>query len=122
MKTRRDVIEFCLTFPESYEDYPFELRFEGEPITVMRHKKNKKSFAFLMRHGDDLYLNLKCDPHEAAFLREFYRGVLPGWHMNKTHWNTIVVGSDVPDNAVRRMIETSYELTKPRRSSHLHSE
>ena len=42
-----------------------------------------------MRHGGQLYLNLKCDPMEAEFFRRVYEGVIPGYHMNKTHWNTV---------------------------------
>lgn len=116
--TRAELIEFCLTFPGAYEDYPFDDLAADNPCTVMRHKQNKKSFAMIMFHGDELYLNLKCDPLEADFLRRVYKSVIPGWHMNKTHWNTIIMGAgsagDVPGDGLRRMIGNSYDLTKPK--------
>ena len=111
---RREIIEYCLTLPSAYEDYPFaELPGDGE-TTVMRHRTNKKSFALIMRHDGKLYLNLKCDPMEADFLRQAFEGVIPGWHMNKTHWNTVIIGSDVPGEEIKRQIANSYELIKPK--------
>jgi predicted DNA-binding protein (MmcQ/YjbR family) len=116
--TRQEIIEYCLTFPAAYEDYPFAgIPGEGE-TAVMRHRANKKSFALIMRHNGQLYLNLKCDPFEANFLRQAYCDLIPAWHQNKTHWNTIVVGGDhpcdVPDNEIKRQIGNSYNLIKPK--------
>lgn len=112
---RQELIEFCLTLPGAYEDYPFA-SLPGEGITaVMRHRSNRRSFALIMDHKGELYLNLKCEPMEADFLRQVYRGVIPGFHMNKTHWNTVVMGSDVPEDEIKRQIENSYDLTKPKR-------
>ncbi|MCL1917479.1 MAG: MmcQ/YjbR family DNA-binding protein [Peptococcaceae bacterium] len=62
----------------------------------------------------ELYLNLKCDPLEADFLRSVYESIIPGWHMNKLHWNTVVIGGDVPDEEIQRMIMNSYDLIKPK--------
>jgi len=76
--------------------------------TVMRHKTNKKSYAMIYERHGKLCVNLKCDPFEADFLRQIYADVTPGWHMSKTHWNTITLGGDVPDDALRFMIEQSY--------------
>jgi predicted DNA-binding protein (MmcQ/YjbR family) len=97
-----------------YEDYPFDEVADENATAVLRHKANRKSFALIMRHQGRLYLNLKCEPMEAEFLRRVYSGVLPGYHMNKTHWNTIVIGGDVPRDEMVRMIRCSYELTKPK--------
>jgi len=112
--TRQELIDLCLTFPAAYEDYPFDDVLDENACTVMRHRQNKKSFALIMRHGGDLYLNLKCDPLEADFLRSVYKSVIPGWHMNKTHWNTVVMGGDVPEEEMKRMIGHSYDLIKPK--------
>ena len=112
--TRQELIGLCLTFPDAYEDYPFDEIADDNACTVMRHKKNKKSFALIMRHGGALYLNLKCDPLEADFLRGVYKSVIPGYHMNKTHWNTVIMCGDVPDDEIKRMVEHSYELIKPK--------
>ena len=112
--TRQDIIGYCLTFPGAYEDYPFDEVADDNATTVMRHKGNKKSFALIMRHNGELYLNLKCEPLEADFLRQIYKGVIPGFHMNKTHWNTIVIGSDVPKEEIKRQIRMSYDLIRPK--------
>lgn len=101
MTTRRKIIEYCLTFPAAYEDYPFDEAADDNATTVMRHK-------------GELYLNLKCDPLEADFLRQIYKSVIPGYHMNKTHWNTIVIGGDVPDEEIKRQIGMSYDLIRPK--------
>lgn len=113
--TRQELIDFCLTLPGAYEDYPFAA-LPGEGVTtVMRHLGNRKSFALIMNRNGKLLLNLKCPPAEADLLRQIYQGVIPGFHMNKEHWNTLIIGSDVPEEEIRRQIETSYDLTKPKR-------
>lgn len=112
--TRQELIDYCLTLSDAYEDYPFDKIVNTNSTTVMRHRTNKKTFALMLIHDDLLYLNLKCNPDEADFLRQMYVGVIPGYHMNKQHWNTIIIGSDVPDEEIRRQIQNSYELTKPK--------
>ena len=57
-----------------------------------------------------LCINLKCDPVRSEFLRRTYKGVYPAWHMNKEHWNTILLDGTVPDDAVRTMIAESYDI------------
>lgn len=66
-----------------------------------------------MRHNGEMYLNLKCDSLEADFLRQAFKGIIPGWHMNHVHWNTINIGSDVPKEEIERQIGNSYDLIKP---------
>lgn len=104
---RHELIEYCLTYPDSYEDYPYD-----EAWTVMLHRLNKKSFAH-KRGG--LCVNLKCEPNCADFLRHIYDGITPAYHMNKEHWNTIRLDSDVPIDGLYAMIEYSYRLTMPNR-------
>jgi predicted DNA-binding protein (MmcQ/YjbR family) len=67
-----------------------------------------------MNHGGKLYLNLKCDPLEADFLRQAFEGVIPGWHMNKEHWNSVIIGTDVPEEEIKRQIGNSYDMIKPK--------
>ena len=111
---RRELIEYCLTYPDAYEDYPFDdIPDSAEAWTVMRHRLNKKSFAFIYDHGG-LCINLKCEPMHADFLRQIYHGVTPAYHMNKEHWNAIRLNSDVPDEELYSMIEQSYRLTMPK--------
>ena len=117
MTTRQEIINYCLTLPETYTDYPFEkLEAHSDDGTwaMMRHRVNRKGFAHIYERNGKLCVNLKCDPAEADFLRQIYEDVTPGWHMNKTHWNTVTLGGDVPEDKLKRMIESSYELIKPK--------
>lgn len=83
--TRRELIDYCLTYPDAYEDYPFD---DGPDIagawTVMRHRLNKRGFAFIFERNG-LCVNLKCEQVRADFLRQIYEGVTPAYHMNKEH-------------------------------------
>ena len=114
--TRQEIIDFCLTFPNSYEDYPFDKIEDIGVWTVMRHLLNKKTFAMIYERNGKLCINLKCDPHEADLLRQVYKDLTPAYHMNKRHWNTITLGTDcdVPTDELWRTIEHSYDLIKPK--------
>lgn len=112
--TRQKIIDYCLTFPGAYEDYPFDDIIVDSAWTSMRHHSNKKCFAFISVWNDRLIANLKCDPLEADFLRQAFRDVIPGYHMNKIHWNTVFLDGDVPEYEIKRMIENSYNLIKPK--------
>lgn len=110
--TRRELIDYCLTFPGVFEDYPFDK--EGQSSiswTVMRHKKNRKSFAMIYEK-DGLKINLKCEPMTAEFLRKVYPSVTPGYHMNHTHWNTVNLDGSVPEEELFDMIRQSFDLTR----------
>ncbi|MCL2637618.1 MAG: MmcQ/YjbR family DNA-binding protein [Oscillospiraceae bacterium] len=107
--TKRELINLCLALPFVYEDYPFD-----EIAAVMRHSGNKKMFALIAHRHDRLYINLKCDPLEADFLRKAFKDVEPGWHMNKTHWNTVYVDGDVHFQELQRMVQCSYDLIAPK--------
>ena len=111
---RHELVNFCLTFPAAYEDYPFDDITDAGAWTVMRHKVNKKSFALIYERHGKLCVNLKCDPLEADFLRKVFADVTPAYHMNKVHWNTVTLGGDVPDEDVMGMVERSYDLIKPK--------
>ena len=112
--TRQGIIDFCLTFPAAYKDYPFDDITDPGAWTAMRHRTNKKTFAFIAVHNGQLIVNLKCDPFEADLLRQMFESVTPGYHMNKTHWNTVALGGDVADSELKRMIGHSYDLIKPK--------
>ena len=114
MTTRQSIIDFCLTLPAVYEDYPFAKITDIGIWTVMRHRTNKKTFAYIYEMNGKLCVNLKCDTLEADFLRQMFTDVTPGYHMNKAHWNTIIIGGDVPDEQLERMITHSYDLIKPK--------
>ncbi|MDR1615632.1 MAG: MmcQ/YjbR family DNA-binding protein [Syntrophomonadaceae bacterium] len=109
MDSRRKIKEFCLSLPGAYEDYPFD--FE---TPVMRHQGNHKIFALFIEHGGQMLLNLKCDPIKSMFWRDAFESVIPGYHMNKEHWNSVIMDGSVPKAIIREMISDSYELTKPK--------
>lgn len=108
--TRQEWVGFCLTFPDAYEDYPFD----DDNWTVLRHRSNRKIFAMLYERGGQLFLNVKCEPMRAELLRGAYRDVTPGYHMNKEHWNTVLLGGDVPHDEICDMVAHSYEITRPK--------
>ena len=95
--------EYCLAKPQASEGTPF-----GE--TVLVFKVAGKIFALLSLDEVPMRANLKCDPDLALELRDRYEQVLPGYHMNKKHWNTVELGTGVPDVELRKMIDHSYEL------------
>lgn len=108
--TREEFLEFCRSIPGSSTDQPFNEDFDS---VVCRHTLNRKWFALVMAHDGGYIVNLKCDPQEAELLRKLFNGVTPAYHMNKTHWNSVRLGtSDVPDEELRRMTMNSFELTR----------
>lgn len=107
--TKRELIDYCLTFPSGYEDYPFD-----DTTAIVRHKGNKKMFALVSEKDGLPYINLKCEPMRADFLRSVFSSVTPGWHMNKAHWNTVTMGGDVSEDDLYDMIQHSFDLTKPK--------
>ena len=113
--TRQELIDYCLTFPSSYEDYPFDDITEPGKWALIRHQANKKSFAMIYERNNRLCVNLKCDPFETDFIRHAFKDVSAGYHMNKEHWNTVKLNGDVPEDELEQMIERSYDLIKPKR-------
>ncbi len=94
---------YILTKPEVVLDYPF-----GPEVAVFKIKN--KMFALLGKSGEHDSMNLKCDPDEALALRDIFEAVIPGYHMNKKHWNTIILDGTVPKAEIDRMIDRSYGL------------
>ncbi len=107
--TKRELIDYCLTYPSAYEDYPFD-----DVTPILRHSVTKKMFAIVGEHDGKPTITLKCEPLRAEFLRSVYEGVIPGYHTNKKHWNTIFADSDVPESELKSMIEESFLLTGAR--------
>ncbi|MCI3930611.1 MmcQ/YjbR family DNA-binding protein [Streptomyces sp. AN091965] len=101
--TPQELRTFCLAFNDAVEDFPF-----GPETSVF--KVAGKLFALSALDREPLTVNLKCDPEIAAQLRAQYPDIVPGWHMNKRHWNTVTADADLPDQLVRELIEDSYDL------------
>lgn len=95
--------KYLLNKPEAVEDFPF-----GPDVPVM--KVAGKMFALLSRRNEEDSMNLKCDPDEALMLRDIFEAVLPGYHMNKRHWNTVLLDESIPCGEMERMIDSSYAL------------
>jgi len=94
--------EYCISKKNATESFPF-----GEDTLVF--KKDGKIFALVNLDGD-LSINLKCEPSFAIELRERYPSVTPGYHMNKKHWNTVMLDGSVQDREIFSWIDHSYDL------------
>lgn len=95
--------EYCLQKSGVTEEFPF-----GE--TTLVFKVGGKAFLLTSLDRSPLQFNVKCAPEKATELREQYDAILPGYHMNKKHWNTILVNGRLPERMLREMIDASYEL------------
>lgn len=111
MKERNETIKFCLSLGDVYEDYPFH----DDNWTLMRHKDNNKTFACIYERQGNIWINVKCDVKWTSFWRGIYESVVPAYHMNKEHWNSIILDGTVPESDIERMIDESYELTKSKK-------
>ena len=106
MKTREEVLKYGLSFPDAYQDAPFH----DPNWQLVRFKGNKKVFLWTYERGGFINANVKVDPEKAFFWREIYRSVIPGYHQNKDHWNTIILDGSIPDIDIKLMIAESYDL------------
>ena len=106
MKTRQEALDFGLSFPNTYQEAPFH----DENWQLVRVKANKKAFLWTYEREGYIHLNVKVDPQWRDFWRSAYPSVIPGWHQNKEHWNTIILDGTVPDEDIKRMISESYDL------------
>jgi predicted DNA-binding protein (MmcQ/YjbR family) len=96
----RDV---CLSFSGAEETFPF-----GELTSVF--KVGGKMFALSQLGGESLRVSLKCEPELAVGLRAAHPAVIPGYHLNKRHWNTVILDGSLADDTVRDLVEDSYDL------------
>ncbi|MGV9628164.1 MmcQ/YjbR family DNA-binding protein [Streptomyces sp. NPDC003487] len=102
--TPEELRAVCLSFNAAEEDFPFR-----PEISVF--KVLGKMFGLTQLDARPLTVNLKCDPEDAIRLRREHEGlIVPGWHMNKRHWNTVTADGDLPDALVRELVEDSYDL------------
>ncbi len=108
------VRNYLLTKPETLLDYPFGPDVEVYKVkgkmfaTLSKGKGNEKDTDGKM--AGHYCMNLKCDPEEAIMLRDIFASVIPGYHMNKAQWNTVILEGSVPQGEVERMIDNSFLL------------
>ena len=95
--------DYCLSLPGAEETFPFGVKTSVFKVVV-------RMFALSQLGADSLRVSLKCEPELAQALRDAHAAVLPGYHLNKRHWNTVIIDGSLPDDAIREMIEDSYDL------------
>lgn len=106
MTTREEALEYGLSLPGTYQDAPFR----DDNWQLVRVKGSKKAFLWTYEREGLLNLNVKANPEWRDFWRSAYEAVIPGWHQNKEHWNTIILDGSIPEKDIRRMIKESYDL------------
>ena len=106
MRTREEALAYGLTFADTYQDAPFH----DSNWQLVRYKGNQKAFLWTYERNGLINLNVKVDPEKAFFWRDIYQAVIPGYHQNKKHWNTIILDGSIPDKDIRLMVAESYDL------------
>ncbi len=103
----KEVEEYVLSMPNSWLDYPF-----GKDVAVYKvgPKDSGKMFALIAENSNPVNISLKCDPKLSEILRQKYATVMPGYHLNKKHWNTIVVSEKWDWDELKSLILHSYNL------------
>jgi predicted DNA-binding protein (MmcQ/YjbR family) len=104
----KTVEDYILTMPNSWLDYPF-----GEDVAVYKvgsKPSDGKMFALIEEGKDPVRLSLKCDPGLSKLLREKYDEIMPGYHLNKKHWNTLALTGQLEWEEVQALIRLSYQL------------
>ena len=107
--THKELETYLLSFPNTWLDFPFG---EGTSVYKIGNKEDGegKMFALIADKTSPLRVSLKCDPILAETLREKYETVVPGYHLNKKHWNTIILTGQLTDDEVKDLANLSYQL------------
>ena len=106
MIRREDALAYGLSFPGTYQEAPFH----DPNWQLVRIKGSRKAFLWTYEKDGFVNLNVKTDPEWRNFWRNTYASVIPGYHLNKEHWNTIILDGTIPDTDIKRMIAESYDL------------
>lgn len=106
MHTREDALQYGLSFDNTYQEAPFH----DSNWQLIRVKPSKKAFLWTYERDGYINLNVKVDPEWRDFWRDTYKSVIPGYHQNKEHWNTIILDGTIPRADIERMIAESYDL------------
>jgi len=107
--THKELEQYLLSFPNTWLDFPFG---EGTSVYKIGHKETGagKLFAIIADDSKPLRVSLKCDPQLAEVLREKYESVVPGYHLNKKHWNTVICTGQLSDDEIKDLARLSYDL------------
>lgn len=105
--THKELEDFLLQLPKVWLDYPFG---EGTAVYKYGDKPDGKIVAIIAEDTKPLRVSLKCDPQLAVLLREKYETVIPGYHLNKKHWNTIICSGQLPNDEILDLARLSYRL------------
>lgn len=106
MTTREEALSYGLSFPDTYREAPFH----DQNWQLVRVRGSKKAFLWTYEKDGFINLNLKTDPQWRDFWRSAFSAVVPAYHQNKEHWNTVILDGTIPDGAVKQMIAESYDL------------
>lgn len=106
MKTREETLSYGLSLPNTYQEAPFH----DPNWQLVRVTGSRKAFLWTYERDGLIHLNVKVSPGWRDFFRSVYPSVLPGWHQNKDHWNTIILDGTIPDEDICRMIAESYDI------------
>ncbi len=106
MQTREEALTYGLSFPNTYKEAPFH----DTNWQLVRVKGSKKAFLWTYEREGYINLNVKVDPEWRDFWRNSFDAVIPAYHQNKEHWNTIILDGTIPEEDIKRMIAESYDL------------
>ena len=106
METRKEALEYGLSFPSTYQEAPFH----DDNWQLVRVKGSKKAFLWTYEKDGHVNLNLKVDPSWRDLWLRSYDAVVPAYHQNKEHWVTVILDGSIPDETIKRMIAESYDL------------
>ena len=112
MTTREEALAYGLSFPDTYQEAPFH----DQNWQLVRIKGSGRAFLWTYERNGQIHLNVKADPAWRDYWRDAFAAVIPGWHQNKEHWNTIILDGSIPDDAVRTMIAeamTRFQTARP---------
>lgn len=109
--SEKELHEYLLSFPNAWLDYPFG---EGTAVYKVGHKdvpgQDEKMFALITENSKPLRVSLKTDPELNRTLQEKYESVLPGYHLNKKHWMTVICSGQLSDDEIKDLARLSYRL------------
>ena len=105
MLSHKQLEDYILALPNTRLDYPF-----GKDVAVYKTGDKDKMFALIAENSNPVRISLKCDPLLAQTLRAKYETVLPGYHLNKKHWNTIICSGQLADQEIKDLIVHAHQL------------